>query len=386
MDASAFVTATNGKGRRGGSDVSKLDSQLKKYAALRDSDADVATRKAMLDDMRTKADAYQAAKPGGDRTPGVKTLADQIRTELSYITPMAEAVASRASDQVKAARAAVRAQDAYLAAVRAGHPVGAGQQDPAFDRLISEAMNAGDRKAVANALIADDLAKIKALAANAGTDPLLKQILGEILANEGDISFGEGALSSGATVSSAKQKATTGKDYQVDLNIVSNPLGGAERVSSLVHEMTHIAVQTSFKNTAIHLAFEDGKSDKDVVALSNRRTKQIADLEMALAGSSADFSGAQIQLLNGKLAYPVRGKNSLQSYADTFFKKGDLPKDKYDRVCELVKAGANNTLIEFDTVINQMWFLMQDWKIPPTNAFVKLLKDVAQEAHDHRTA
>jgi hypothetical protein len=82
---------------------------------------------------------------------------------------------------------------------------------------------------------------------------------------------------------------------------------------------------------------------------------------------------------------PVAGKNSLQSYADTFFKQGDVPKAEYDRITGLVRQGANNTLTEFDTVINQMWFLVQQWQIPVTNPFVVRLSAVAREAHTYRT-
>lgn len=387
MDAATYKAGTaSTSGRRGGSKASKLDADLKTYAALKNSDTDLTQRKTLLDAMKLKTGAYRAAKPTGDRTAGVTSLEHQIDLELTFVGPAAESIAGRAGDPTTAARKALVAQDAYLAAVKQGHPIPPGQRDPDFDRLITNAMNAGNRAAVAAALVADDLATIKALVNAPGVDPLMKAILTEVLANEGDIAFGEGALSSGATVSSAKQKAATGKDYKVDLNVSSNPLGSAERISSLVHEMTHIAVQTRFTNTVIHLAFDAGDSDDTVVALSARRTKQLSDLDAALTSGSGDFAPGQVQLLRGKIAYPVTGKNTLQSYADTFYKRGDIAQPEYDRICGLVGRGANNTLIEFDTVINQMWFLVQAWNIPATNDFVEALETVAREAHTYRTA
>ena len=76
----------------------------------------------------------------------------------------------------------------------------------------------------------------------------------------------------------------------------------------------------------------------------------------------------------------------MKSYADTFSKKGDVPKADYDRIIGLVDQGANNTLIEFDTVINQMWFMLQQWGVSKTNAFSVRLEAVAREAHTYRTS
>lgn len=44
----------------------------------------------------------------------------------------------------------------------------------------------------------------------------------------------------------------------------------------------------------------------------------------------------------------------------------------------------DNTVIEFDTVMNQMLIYMQQWKIPQDNAFYAKLMEVAAEAQEHR--
>ncbi|MHB1929848.1 MAG: hypothetical protein ACYDEN_09440 [Acidimicrobiales bacterium] len=50
------------------------------------------------------------------------------------------------------------------------------------------------------------------------------------------------------------------------------------------------------------------------------------------------------------------------------------------------RVWANNTLIEFDTVSNQMMFLMTEWGVAPANPFYVVLKRVAREAFTHRHA
>ena len=385
MSTATYQAQTVGPGRRGGSKASDIDGLLTTYATLNGSEVNVTKRKAALDVIKTKAAAYQVAKPGGPRTPGVVTLEQSVDTELSFIAPAADSIARRDTASLDAARQAIVGQDAFLAAKSAGHPV-LSTQDPDWGKLLSSAMNAGDRKTIAAALIADDLAKLKALAVAGTTDQLLKDILTEVLANEGEMAFGEGALSSGASLSTGPQKALTGKDFKVDLNISSNPDGSAERLSSLVHEMTHVAVQTKFRNTAIHLAFGAGETDGTVLALSAKRTTQLADLAKDLTTTKEDFGPNRESLLRSKLEYPVTGKNTLKSYADTFSKKGDVPKADYDRIIGLVDQGANNTLIEFDTVINQMWFMLQQWGVSKTNAFSVRLEAVAREAHTYRTS
>jgi hypothetical protein len=48
--------------------------------------------------------------------------------------------------------------------------------------------------------------------------------------------------------------------------------------------------------------------------------------------------------------------------------------------------GINNSLIEFDTVINQMMIYMHLWEIPQDDAFYAKLTEIAQEAYDYRAA
>lgn len=67
-----------------------------------------------------------------------------------------------------------------------------------------------------------------------------------------------------------------------------------------------------------------------------------------------------------------------------FQEKGQLTQTEYDRIITLADQGANNTLIEFDTVINQMMFLMTARKVPEKNTFYAKLREVARQAYDRR--
>lgn len=82
--------------------------------------------------------------------------------------------------------------------------------------------------------------------------------------------------------------------------------------------------------------------------------------------------------------YPYkRAKGDVGRYIARF--KTELG-PSHSRFMNLVARGMNNTVIEFDTVINQMMIYVLLRAIPENNAFYRRLRVVAQEAHDYREA
>ncbi|MDF2718265.1 MAG: hypothetical protein K0R28_5190, partial [Paenibacillus sp.] len=98
-----------------------------------------------------------------------------------------------------------------------------------------------------------------------------------------------------------------------------------------------------------------------------------------------DFKKDQIGLLNSKLAYPRKGGPAgVQRYIDNFFTSSIISKEQKEKAEALVARGMDNSVIEFDTVINQMLIYMQQWNIPQDNPFYVKLMEVATEAQAHR--
>lgn len=387
ISAAAFKAATPGPYRfRSG--VAAIDKLVVSYEGLGGRPADFITRKPQLDALGNACGAY-----GGKRATGVAQLKQSIATEQTYVAPLAKAAtgAQSGSDLKQAIRDLLQGQDAFLDAQRAGHPYDR-HQEPDFSeffKIVQLKLNdAGTRAKVMQDLILEDVQTLKTMAADPNVDPGLRHILNEVLANADQIYFQETQGKASGAVKTGPKDVAKGinEPYRVDV-LVYQKEGSAERVSSLVHEMTHIAVQESFKNTAIHLAFKVGMKDSDVVALSQKRTNECQQLKAALDGAQQTFSQTQYSVLDEKVMYPVASaQNTLQSYADTFKKKGELSDTEHAWITGLVNAGANNTLTEFDTVVNQMLFLMTAWKIPPANPFYTVLRPIAADAHAFRQA
>ncbi|WP_169239620.1 eCIS core domain-containing protein [Candidatus Roseilinea sp. NK_OTU-006] len=387
MSPADFKKQTSGLlGSRSKTDFTTLDRLLDDYSKFGWAEADIPNRKAKLDQIDQAARAY-----AGKRKSGVNKLITSVQTELGFIGPLAEAIPDiNAKTALKAAiKKLFQSQDAYLEAVRAGHPVQG--NGPDFMQIFSKAQRAlnelGTRAQVMRELIAEDLSRVENIAADTATHPLLRNILNEVLANKDKIYFQETqGTASGAVLAGQKERdrGITEK-YRLDMQMAQAE-GSPERLSSLVHEMTHIAVQETFSNTAIHLAFKRTATDQEVLDLSRTRTEQCRALKRALEETRKQWSPGQYRVLQEKTDYPVNasGKNTLTSYAEAFKKKGELTQTEYDRIVTLAGQGANNTLIEFDTVINQMMFLMTAWNVPQNNKFYAKLREVAQQAYDWR--
>lgn len=190
-------------------------------------------------------------------------------------------------------------------------------------------------------------------------------------------------MASGAVLAGEKDREK-GIDTKYRLDLQLNQTSDVIRQSSLLHEMTHIATQESFKNTPIHLAYKKGTSDAEILALSQRRTNQVHEL-MAIVGTALEnkqISEAQYRILEEKTMYPIQGKNSLESYVKAFAK--DIGPAETEHLLDLVAQGANNTLVEFDTVMNQMYFMVTQWGIAPNTPLSQKLAAIVEEAYQRR--
>jgi hypothetical protein len=128
-------------------------------------------------------------------------------------------------------------------------------------------------------------------------------------------------------------------------------------------------------------------TDQQILDLSTKRTGQLAELrQLADDGALSGLSPGQREVFLEKVKYPVEGNNTLKSYADAFRKKNEMTLAEHERISTLADRGANNTLTEFDTVVNQMTFLADRWNLPADNAFRVRLRQIAQEAYDERAA
>lgn len=383
MTTATFKQETPGK-YRWRSKVAAIDKLLNQYDALRSGADQMIPRNTLLDSIIAKTSVYN-----DNRKTGVDKLDAEARIEKSYISHFAQTMTYLSQNNVKEGfRSLFKGQDIMLDALRAGHkdpysPDISGIVGKLRDYFPYDGSKNDERQTIMQELIQDDLNTIITMSKDSTVHPLLRSILLEVLVHKDETYFQETkGVASGAVLAGDKDrdKGITEK-YRLDMQL-NQAEGSAVRVSSLVHEMTHIATQEHFENTPIHLAFDKGAKDEDVLKLSANRTGQCATLKNLLISTKDEWSAGQYSSLMEKTTYPVEGKNTLTSYANSFKTKMDIA--DYNRVISLASQGANNTLIEFDTVINQMMYMMTAWKIPTSNAFYAELINVAQEAYDYR--
>jgi len=202
-----------------------------------------------------------------------------------------------------------------------------------FSEIISVMEKSGVRETVTRSLIEKDLKKLEKIARDQKTDDLMRNILNEILENKGKIYFQESkGASPGATLATKKDRDRGIKEkYRVDL-MMFHPEGSPERISSLVHGMTHVAVQEKFQNTALHLAFKKETSDGDIKALSDKRTKQLKNLEQCLEKTKQNWTDGQYQLLRGKILYPTDSNRTPERYALSLKEAKKITEEEYNNV------------------------------------------------------
>ena len=382
MDYQKFKQITPGKWRFR-SKVSKIDALIKQYSNLKGEKDDLTRRKQLLDQIEQECRAYK-----GNRKSGVNQLLEQVKKEQRFIDPLAEAITNlKANSFEDAMQNLFKGNDEFLEITRNDLEVPMAQW-PNFSSLFSEiisVMESDVRETVTRSLIEKDLEKLEKIARDQKTDNLMRNILNEILENKGKIYFQESkGVSPGATLATKKDRDRGIKEkYRVDL-MMFHPEGSPERISSLVHEMTHVAVQEKFQNTALHLAFKKETSDGDIKALSDKRTKQLKNLEQCLEKTKQNWTDGQYQLLRGKILYPTDSNRTPERYALSLKEAKKITEEEYNNVVRWIKMGVNNTIIEFDTVINQMMYLMTAWKVDPENEFYKKLREIAEEAYNYR--
>lgn len=349
-----------------------VDTALAAYNAVNTDRPTIANKKALLDTLITAIDTYLAGT--GTRVTATQQLRQQAIHERSIIDVLADAATLA---PLAAFERLLEAQDIQVKLLGDGLIP---RQLADVSTWVSGAVTTlRATPAHIEQALENDVDALRAILASAATPQLLKDILTEVLSNVDNVHLE--SMVPGAR----KKKATEGfaEDYVVNHNL-NAPLGTAERLGSLTHELTHVSVSETFDNSDLFLAFTAGTSDDDIVELSNERTDQLKAL-MVLKDQSRLFNAGQKSLLNNKIDYPYgKEKGDIGRYLTSM--AGKIPAALRDRLQGLLPRGINNTLIEFDTVINQMMVYMHLWEIPQADPFYAKLREIAQEAYDYRAA
>ncbi|MFE0422432.1 hypothetical protein, partial [Streptomyces sp. NPDC058953] len=179
----------------------------------------------------------------------------------------------------------------------------------------------------------------------------------------------------------------------------------------IAHELTHVAAHQAFGSSPVMELAPTGTTVEGIRQLAKERREVLADLKKDLDGST-EFGGpgdVRRLLLDEKLGYGKQ-KGKLGQYAQAFWSaktKKDaeaaeataagrspepgprqLTEQERDRLLAWDKAAdeGSGTLVEYDTVLNQMLVYLHQWDISEDNPFYVRLKEAAEVAYDRREA
>jgi len=369
--------------------VKPIDREITAYHALPMSNyADrVSGLKRIQQECRTYLE-YSDEK--AKRKAGVKWLLPQVMKELEIFEKLVDSEAvNNLQDKY---RRIIEAQNLKAEAEVLGYEVsnvGSHIYEIIDLLIIDMRTNEPDSLTV---LINDDLDALNAMQNDPTLPDLTRRVISEVLANRGITRFEQGVpgakLILGGTTSA-------GEKYNVTHSL-NQGLGTTERLGSLTHELTHVSSGESFNNTKAFLLYDTALTADQVVALAQARVTKVQRLE-ALYRNDQAFSNDQKALLASKINYAKESKVGLYGGKFDDASKERLKTDPNDpvgiqyrmvsdqllAVSKAVPVG-NSTLIEYDTVMNQMLIYMHMWHIPQNNQFYTELRRVAEEAAQAR--
>ncbi|MGQ7885935.1 hypothetical protein [Paenibacillus sp. WC2504] len=353
--------------------IKSVDSALADYHKVAEND--YAQRNTQLEKIITECNTYLDNHPKKDLVPGVNELKRQAIAEKSVIELIAQAEGESGTQKFYNM---VEAQDKWLLVKNDVPGLGRIVFGPMFDKIIVELRAT---PGAIEEILQHEADQLKAIADDSDTPNITKQVLAEVLGNKGEIKMN--ALNPGARFTNDKEKKQGVQEKYVVNHGLNAPGGSAERLGSLTHEFTHVSISEKFDNTPLFFAFDPSTSEDEVMQLVNKRHQHLDTLISTL--DSGEFSQEQLSLLNMKLEYPRKGgPGGVQRYITNFFQSNKITAQEKQKAESLVNKGMDNTVIEFDTVINQMLIYMHQWKIALENPFYKLLRAVAEDAYNHR--
>ncbi|WP_369260801.1 hypothetical protein [Streptomyces sp. R35] len=352
-------------GRRGHSEITKVDQALKAFYAL--PDAGQGARWLALRDIIKACGDYVAHKgDGGSRVGGTRRLGDQAAAAQGQLDP--EAVFRDLLTEIDQVMSKGDNPD-YDPRMQAGEAQKAAQAIPA-DRF--------------HEMMGGFVQKLGALREDETLPEETHAVIGELMAVVPLVTVmqyprgGMGGMKLGPDATDDNPAFT--------FNVDTQARGGTSfLLGHIAHELTHVAAHQAFGSSPVMELVQSGATDAEVAALAAERKQTLADLKAALAGNP-EFDDFQQGMLEEKLVYGGQPQK-LEMYASSFEAAGKITPAQKKRLVGWGKAAgdASGTLVEYDTVLNQMLIYLHMWQTSQDNPFYVRLRAAAQAAYDRRS-
>jgi hypothetical protein len=168
------------------------------------------------------------------------------------------------------------------------------------------------------------------------------------------------------------------KKYTLN-HFMGQALGRRFRMGSLLHELTHLSNAEIFDNTCLMLSVRKSATDAQIRTLAGNRRGRLLSLKSEIESSSAVSPDLKTELIS-KVNYPIMGK--FASYLLTFKSKLDAP--NHARLTALQRDGVDCEIIEYDSVVNQMFLWCHLFAVDSSTGVYTKLMDMVREAHSYR--
>jgi hypothetical protein len=360
--------------------IAAVDEALRAYHAV---PASPATQKltAALDALINACNDYMALpEKEAKRQPGVNALLEQATAERDLVGRSEKAL--RQGTGLDRANVLVTVQEEVGKAGTGGAALQGLNLE--LGRAIAAQVEAlsGEEKI---AFFRADISRLTRMSRNLSLPQVTRDVLEQVLANVGMIEL----TALGQAGAAFTKKPPPAPKYFMSQTVLpgaaSHFLTGGARLGSVVHELTHISVSESYRNTEMMWAFTRHLPDEEIEARSSKRVRQLGQL-IGLIEGIPNLQPDQKKLLNEQLNYAKRqdvppGMVSLAKTRTELETETEL-----EKLTRLMNKVNWYSLVEFDTVVNQCSVYMASWGVPKDQAFHERLQTVAREAYIEREA
>ncbi|MEV1082696.1 hypothetical protein AB0I98_31460 [Streptomyces sp. NPDC050211] len=363
MTEREFKQSTAAPGLRSSSRIADIDEELRAFHALPGSrqGARLLALKAIAESSR----AYVAHKQGeGSRVEGAQRLAQQAEAAMQQLNP--ENVFRDLLTEIDDA-------------LREGKNPDLDRRSPAGEAQKAAQAVPSDRF---HAMMSDYVHKLGRLRDDRTLPAETRAVIEELMAVEPLVTvmqYPRGGMP-GIKLNS------TGDSAEYTFNVDPQVRGGTSfLLGHIAHEFTHVVAHQAFGSSPVMELVRSGATDAEVGALAAERRRTLNDLKTALAGDR-EFSEFQQEMLQEKLVYGAQPR-TLERYAHNFERSGKITTAQKERLVGWGEAAGNasGTLVEYDTVLNQMLIYLHMWQISQNNPFYVRLRAAAQAAYERRS-
>ncbi|MBA4179725.1 MAG: hypothetical protein C0506_03980 [Anaerolinea sp.] len=349
--------------------------------AKSDWPACVAALQTVVTECTTYLDLWFRSKV---RKTAVGKLKDQAAAEAKLFGDL---IAANGLAYAAKMKALLKVIDDSVAFKNTGLAMGAAYDEA--DRIIRGMISSHDvlDQAALKQVMDAEIQRLRDIAADDSAPQIVRDVITENLAHIDEVHLQEGKP--GARMAKVGE---TDRKYVVNHALVQAE-GSTERLGSLMHEMTHVTTGETFDNAPLFLVFQKGKQVGpegvlQIKTLAKARNKGLLDV-VAAAEGDAKLTAPQKKMVKDKCEYA--NKPMLAQYLGTMKEKlGGVDSQEYKTLKSLSDDPEINpftgTLIEYDSVINQVLMYLFDWQVKPPSPTWVLVEQLATEARQFRAS